>query len=125
MTRIRSFARIATVALAIAVIAAPGFAAVGSANLKTVVAIGDSYGAGFESNSLNEHHSVFSWPAIVAKQLGIPLCTLGSSATDFCFAQQFISYPGLAPELTLITISASPSTILTAPVSGAPLNATF
>ena len=38
MTRIRSFARIATVALAIAVIAAPGFAAVGSANFKTVVA---------------------------------------------------------------------------------------
>ena len=65
MTRIRSFARIATVALAIAVIAAPGFAAVGSANFKTVVAIGDSYGAGFESNSLNEHHSVYSWPSDV------------------------------------------------------------
>jgi lysophospholipase L1-like esterase len=125
MTRIRSFARIATVALAIAVIAAPGFAAVGSANFKTVVAIGDSYGAGFESNSLNEHHSAFSWPAIVAKQLGIPLCTLGSSATDVCFAQPIVSYPGIGPELTLMDISTYPPVIVNAPGSGAPLNTTF
>jgi lysophospholipase L1-like esterase len=125
MTRIRSFARIATVALAIAVIAAPGFAAVGSANFKTVVAIGDSYGAGFESNSLNEHHSVYSWPAIVAKQLGIPLCTLGSSATDVCFAQPIVSYPGIGPELTLMDISTYPPVIVNAPGSGAPLNTTF
>jgi len=125
MTRIRSFARIATVALAIAVIAAPGFAATGSANFKTVVAIGDSYGAGYESNSLNEHHSVFSWPAIVAKQLGIPLCTLGSSATDVCFAQPIVSYPGIGPELTLMDISTYPPVIVNAPGSGAPLNTTF
>ena len=125
MTRIRSFARIATVALAIAVIAAPGFAAVGSANFKTVVAIGDSYGAGFESNSLNEHHSIYSWPAIVAKQLGIPLCTVGSSATDNCFAQPIVSYPGIGPELTLMDISTYPPVIVNAPGSGAPLNTTF
>jgi lysophospholipase L1-like esterase len=125
MTRIRSFARIATVALAIAVIAAPGFAAVGSANFKTVVAIGDSYGAGFESNSLNEHHSVYSWPAIVAKQLGIPLCTLGSSATDNCFAQPIVSYPGIGPEMTLMDISTYPPVIVNAPGQGAPLNTTF
>src|SRR3954469_1357795 len=125
MTRIRSFARIATVALAIAVIAAPGFAAVGSANFKTVVAIGDSYGAGFESNSLNEHHSVFSWPAIVAKQLGIPLCTLGSSASDTCFAQPIVSYPGIGPELQLMDISTYPPVIVNAAGSGTPLNTTF
>jgi lysophospholipase L1-like esterase len=125
MTRIRSFARIATVALAIAVIAAPSFAAVGSANFKTVVAIGDSYGAGFESNSLNEHHSVYSWPAIVAKQLGIPLCTLGSSATDNCFAQPIVSYPGIGPEMVLMDISTYPPVIVNAPGSGSPLNTTF
>jgi lysophospholipase L1-like esterase len=125
MTRIRSFARIASVALAIVVIAAPGFAAVGSANFKTVVAIGDSYGAGFESNSLNEHHSVYSWPAIVAKQLGIPLCTLGSSATENCFAQPIVSYPGIGPEMTLMDISTYPPVIVNAPGSGAPLNTTF
>jgi len=125
MTRIRSFAVIAAVALAIAVIAAPSFAAVGSANFKTVVAIGDSYGAGFESNSLNEHHSVYSWPAIVAKQLGIPLCTLGSSASDNCFAQPIVSYPGIGPELTLMDISTYPPVIVNAPGSGTPLNTTF
>jgi lysophospholipase L1-like esterase len=125
MTRIRSFARIASVALAIAVIAVPVFAAVGSANFKTVVAIGDSYGAGFESNSLNEHHSVYSWPAIVAKQLGIPLCTVGSSASDNCFAQPIVSYPGIGPEMTLMDISTYPPVIVNAPGSGAPLNTTF
>jgi lysophospholipase L1-like esterase len=125
MTRIRSFAVIAAVAVAIAVIAAPSFAAVGSANFKTVVAIGDSYGAGFESNSLNEHHSAFSWPAIVARQLGIPLCTLGSSASDNCFAQPIVSYPGIGPELTLMDISTYPPVIVNAPGSGAPLNTTF
>jgi lysophospholipase L1-like esterase len=125
MTRIRSFARITSVALAIAVIAVPVFAAVGSANFKTVVAIGDSYGAGFESNSLNEHHSVYSWPAIVAKQLGIPLCTLGSSATDNCFAQPIVSYPGIGPEMTLMDISTYPPVIVNAPGSGSPLNTTF
>ncbi|MEA2339677.1 MAG: hypothetical protein QOE82_3684 [Thermoanaerobaculia bacterium] len=125
MTRIRSFARLAAVALAIVVIAAPSFAAVGSANFKTVVAIGDSYGAGYESNSLNERHSVYSWPAIVAKQLGIPLCTLGSSASDTCFAQPIVSYPGIGPELTLMDISTYPPVIVNAPGSGAPLNTTF
>jgi lysophospholipase L1-like esterase len=125
MTRIRSFARIASVALAIAVIAVPSFAAVGSANFKTVVAIGDSYGAGFESNSLNEHHSVFSWPAIVAHQVGIPLCTLGSSATDICFAQPIVSFPGIGPELQLMDISTYPPVIANAAGSGAPLNTTF
>src|SRR5947209_5943397 len=125
MTRIRSFARIATVALAIAVIAAPGFAAVGSANFKTVVAIGDSYGAGFESNSLNEHNSTYCWPAIVARQLGIPLCTVGSSASDNCFAQPIVSYPGIGPEMTLMDISTYPPVIVNAPGTGAPLNTTF
>src|SRR3954453_12119785 len=100
MTRIRSFARIATVALAIAVIAAPGFAATGSANFKTVVAIGGSYGAGFESNSLNQHHPVYRWPAIGPKQLRIPLCPVGSSAAHNCFAQPIVSYPGIGPEMT-------------------------
>jgi lysophospholipase L1-like esterase len=125
MTRMRSFARITAVALAIAVIAAPSFAAVGSANFKTVVAIGDSYGAGFESNSLNEHHSIYSWPSVVAKQLGIPLCTLGSSAAEACFAQPIVSFPGIGPELQLMDISTYPPVIAPAAGSGAPLNTTF
>ncbi len=125
MTRIGSFARITTLALAIVVIAVPSFAATGSAKFTTVVAIGDSYGAGFESNSLNEHHSVFSWPSIVAHQLGIPLCTIGSSATDNCFAQPIVSFPGIGPELQLMDISTFPPVIAPAAGQGVPLNTTF
>jgi lysophospholipase L1-like esterase len=125
MTHIGNFARIAALALAIVVIAVPSFAAVGSANFKTVVAVGDSYGAGFESNSLNEHHSVFSWPSIVARQLGVPLCTAGSSATDNCFAQPIVSFPGIGPELQLMDISTYPPVIAPAAGSGAPINTTF
>jgi lysophospholipase L1-like esterase len=125
MTRIGSFARITTLALAIVVIAVPSFAATGSAKFTTVVAIGDSYGAGFESNSLNEHHSVFSWPSIVARQVGIPLCTIGSSAADNCFAQPIVSFPGIGPELQLMDISTFPPVIAPAAGQGVPLNTTF
>ncbi len=125
MTRIGSFARIASVALAIAVMAAPGFAATGTANFKTLVAVGDSYGAGFESNSLNVHHSIYSWPAILARQVGLSICTVGSSATDNCFAQPIVSFPGIGPELQLMDISTYPPVITNAAGSGAPLNTTF
>lgn len=125
MTRIGSFARITTLALAIVVIAVPSFAATGSAKFTTVVAIGDSYGAGFESNSLNEHHTVFSWPSIVARQVGIPLCTIGSSAADNCFAQPIVSFPGIGPELQLMDISTFPPVIAPAAGQGVPLNTTF
>jgi len=125
MTRIGSFARIASVALAIAVLAVPSFAATGSANFTQIAVIGDSYGAGFESNSLNEHHTVFSWPSVVARQLGQTLCTVGSSASDKCFAQPIVSFPGIGPEMILMDISTFPPVITNAPGQGVPLNTTF
>ena len=125
MTPIKTFARIAAVALATVAIAVPGFSATGSANFSQLVTIGDSYGAGFESNSLNERHSIYGWPAILAKQVGLPLCTVGSSAADHCFAQAIVSYPGIGPELTLMDISTFPPVILPAAGSGSPLNTTF
>jgi phospholipase/lecithinase/hemolysin len=125
MTRIRSFALITVAALAIAVTAVPSFAATGSANFSHLVTIGDSYGAGYESNSLNEHHSVYGWPAILARQVGYKLCTVGSSASDNCFAQAIVSYPGLGPEMTLMDISTYPPVIVNAPGQGSPLNTTF
>ena len=125
MTRIGNLARIASVALAIAVIAVPGFAATGSANFTQLTVIGDSYGAGFESNSLNEHHTVYSWPSIVARQVGLTICTVGSSATDNCFAQPIVSFPGIGPEMQLMDISTYPPVIANAAGQGAPLNTTF
>ena len=74
MTRIKSFARIAAVTLVIAALAVPGFAARGTADFTRFVAIGDSYGAGFEAGSLNARHQPFGWPAIVARQAGLKIC---------------------------------------------------
>ena len=78
-----------------AVVAVPVFAARGSADFSNFVALGDSYGAGFESNSLNERHQVWSWPAIIARQAGLTLCPASATAADNCFAQPLVSYPGL------------------------------
>src|SRR5205085_730197 len=98
--RNQSFARLAALLVLASMIALPGFAASrGSANFTNLVAIGDSYGAGYESNSLNERHQPYSWPAILARQVGLPLCTATSSATDVCFAQPLVSYPGIGPEM--------------------------
>src|ERR1700752_4724174 len=118
MTRINSFARIAAVVALTAAIAVPSFAARGSANFTTFVAVGDSYGAGYESSSLNERHQIFGWPAIVARQVGLPICQPNPSATDACFALPLISYPGLpAGELVL---NATGTGITQIPGSGGP-----
>ena len=70
MIRIRSFSRFAAVLVVALLIAVPTFAARGRADFSRFVAIGDSYGAGVESNSLNVNHQPFSWPAVVARQVG-------------------------------------------------------
>src|SRR5712691_5243486 len=111
MTRIRSFTRIATVLLLTAIVAVPFFAARGSANFTTFVAIGDSYGAGLESGSLNLNHQPFSWPAVIARQAGV---------ADF--QQPLVSFPGIGPALQLVDIIHFPPTILPATGSGQPIN---
>ena len=60
MIRIRTFARIAAVTFLVAAVALPSYAARGKADFTTFVAIGDSYGAGFEAGSLNDHHQPFA-----------------------------------------------------------------
>jgi lysophospholipase L1-like esterase len=122
MNRIRSFARVAAAMSIAAAVAVPGFAAArGSADFTRFVAIGDSYGAGYEAGSLNERHQVYSWPAIVAKQVGLPICTPTSTATDVCFAVPLIGYPGLPNGETVYNGVG----LVTVPGSGAPLMAGF
>ena len=121
MTRIRSFARIAATMSIIAALAVPSFAARGSADFTRFVALGDSYGAGFEAGSLNQNHQPFGWPAIIARQVGLQICTPSSLATDNCFAIPLISNPGL-PGGELVF---NGSTLVTVPGSGAPLMAGF
>ena len=93
--RNNSFARIAAVALVALAIAVPTFAARGTADFTKFVAVGDSYGAGFESGTLHERHQVFSWPAVIARQVGLRLCLPTATATDNCFAQPLITFPGI------------------------------
>ena len=117
MTRIRSFARIAAVMTIVAALAVPSFAARGSADFTRFVAIGDSYGAGFEAGSLNQNHQPFGWPAIIARQVGLQICSPTAAATDNCFAIPFISNPGL-PGGELVF---NGSTLVTVPGAGNPL----
>ena len=124
--RNNSFARIAAVALLAFAVAVPSFAARGSADFTRFVAIGDSISAGFGAGSLNERHQVFSPPAIVAQQVGIPLCTPAASATDNCFAQPLISFPGLPRgEIVLGVSSTGALAPVVVPGAGAPEMAGF
>jgi len=121
------FARFAAAIAVAALVAVPVFAARGSADFTTFVAIGDSYGAGFQSGALEQNHQVYSWPAIIAKQVGLTLCTPSSTATDHCFALPLISFPGLGStnELVLNDIISYPPVIAPAPGQAAPLMPTF
>ena len=114
MTRIKSLSRFAAVVVAALSIAAPVFAARGSADFTRFVALGDSYGAGFESGSLNVNHQPFSWPAIIARQAGAP-----------DFQQPTVSFPGIANELQLVDAIAFPPVILPATGTGQPTNLTL
>jgi lysophospholipase L1-like esterase len=121
MTRIRNFARIAAVLSIVAAVALPSYAARGKADFTTFVAIGDSYGAGFEAGSLNEHHQPFAWPAIIAKQAGLTICPPSASAADKCWAMPLISYPGLPGGESVFNGTG----LVTVPGSGAPEMVTF
>jgi hypothetical protein len=102
-------------------VATPLFAARGSANFTNFVALGDSYGAGFESGSLNERHQPWSWPAVIARQVGYQFCPAGQTApTPTCFAQPLVSFPGIGPELQLTSLVPTPS-IVAAPGLGSPI----
>jgi hypothetical protein len=116
----------AAAVLLAAVVAVPVFAARGSANFSNFVALGDSYGAGFESGSLNVNHQQWSWPAVVAKQLGYRLCTPSDTAAAHCFAQPLVSFPGIDKELLLQSII-TPSPVIAQPAGalGSPLMLNF
>src|SRR5437764_2782865 len=124
--RNNSFARIAAVVLLAAAVAVPTFAARGSADFTRFVAIGDSISAGYAPGSLNERHQVFAPPALIAQQVGIPLCTPASSAADNCFALPLISFPGLpGGEIVLGVSSTGALTPVIVPGAGAPEMAGF
>jgi lysophospholipase L1-like esterase len=109
MTRNKSFLNIAAALLAL-LITVPVFAQRGDADFTRFVALGDSYGAGVSSGSLNERHQIYSWPAFIARQAGAPL-----------FVQPLVSFPGIGPELQLVDVISYPPVIRPAAGQGQPL----
>jgi hypothetical protein len=101
----------AAVLLLIALLAVPIFAARGTADFTRFVAIGDSYGAGLTSGSLNMNHQPFSWPAVLARQAGAP-----------DFQQPLVTFPGIGSELQLVDVTRFPPTILPATGNATPIN---
>jgi lysophospholipase L1-like esterase len=102
-----SIARIATALLLVTLAAVPSFAAArGKADFTRYFALGTSYGAGVESNSLLMTHQQYSYPAIIAKQVGLRVTTdcIGSSDPT-CFQIPWVGEPGLGPELALTSLS--------------------
>lgn len=116
------FSKIVALVSILTLLAVPSFGARGSANFSKFVAIGDSYGAGFASNGLNERHQFWSWPAVVARQVGYRICTPNDTAASNCFSQPLVSYPGLPAELTLLNLQGG---IGLAPGQGAALVSTW
>lgn len=120
----KKYANIAAAVVVAVLIAMPGYAARGEADFSVFVALGDSYGAGFTGGSLNANHQVWSWPAVIARQVGLPICTPGAGAADACFAVPLVSFPGIGNELVLNSLVPSP-VIAPAPGQGQPLMVQF
>jgi GDSL-like Lipase/Acylhydrolase family len=120
----KKYLNIAAAVVVAVLIAMPGYAARGEADFSVFVALGDSYGAGFTGGSLNERHQVWSWPAVIARQVGLTFCAPGAAANTGCFAQPLVSFPGISNELVLNSLVPSP-VIAPAPGQGQPLMLQF
>lgn len=112
------YTKFAAAVLVTAVIALPSLAQRGSADFSRFVALGDSYGAGVVSGSLNERHQVWSWPAVIARQVGFSLCQPTATPADPCFSQPLVTFPGIGPELQLVNLT---PTIAPAAGNGVPV----
>jgi lysophospholipase L1-like esterase len=77
-----------------ALLAAPVSAA--QPSFAKYVAVGDSLSAGFTNGSLVLTHQQYSWPSLVARQIGTPITS---------FQQPYITEPGGPAELALVSLS--------------------
>lgn len=105
--------------LLVALAAMPLLAARGEADFTRYVALGDSYGAGVANGSLVIAHQMWSFPAVIARQAGVPVC--GPDPGCIGFHQPLVSEPGLGPELALHSIVPSVVIAPKAATGGQPL----
>src|SRR5688572_22507425 len=115
--------KLAAAVLIAVLVAVPGFAARGVADFSRLVTLGDSYAAGVENGSLNERHQVWSWPAVLARQVGHEICPPTATAADDCFALPLVAYPGIGPDLVLTSLAPTISPVST--TNGLPRMTTF
>jgi len=115
--------KFAAAVLIAVLVAVPMFGARGTADFSRLVTLGDSYGAGVENGSLNERHQTWSWPSVLAKQLGYTICGPAATAADPCFAVPLVSYPGIGPDLALTSLA--PTIVPVSTSNGTPLMTTF
>ncbi len=122
------FVKFAATLSLVALIAVPGFAAHGTADFTRFVALGDSYGAGYQGGTLDINHQPYAWPAVIAKQVGQTICPPTATAADNCFAMPLISFPGLGTlpgELQLNDAVSYPPVIVPAGGTAVPMMLTF
>jgi lysophospholipase L1-like esterase len=118
----KNITKIAAAVLVLTLAAVPSFAAPGTANFSRLVTIGDSYGAGYESGGIVASHQNFSWPAVLARQVGYRICQPTDTAASACFAQPTISEPGIPSLLQLQDLT---GTITKLPGQGSPVMLNF
>ncbi len=119
MARMNAARTFLTALLLAALAATPALAARGSADFTRYVALGDSYGAGVSNGSLVISHQLWSFPAVIARQAGVPVC--GPDSGCIGFQQPLVSEPGLGPELVLQSIVPSVVIAPKAATGGQPL----
>ncbi len=81
----------------------------GTANLDSYVALGNSITAGFQSGALTEKHQIYSYPNLLAKQMGVST-----------FAQPLLAYPGLG-SFTADSAGILQLVMLASPTTGNPV----
>ena len=112
--------RIAATALLTLAISAPLFAARGRADFTRFVTMGDSLTLGVSNVATTAPHQQFSWPAIVARQVGLRTDCNSSNDAPNCFQQAIISEPGIPSELQLLSLA--PFAFAQKPGLGTPVN---
>ncbi len=119
MRRMNAARTLFAAAFLVAIAATPALAARGSADFTRYVALGDSYAAGVSNGSLVISHQLWSFPAVIARQAGVPVC--GPDPGCIGFHQPLVSEPGLGPELALQSIVPSVVIAPKAAEGGVPL----
>lgn len=118
MMRMKGLSKYAAVLALATLVAMPTFAARGKADFTTFVTLGDSLTFGVSNLAGVVTHQQYSWPAVVARQVGLKTnCTTDGPK---CFQQALISEPGILPELYVTSLS--PFGYDLKPGQGAPIN---